>query len=64
MVWGGGRTGAGHVAVVEKIENESGNTAILVSESGYKHYVFKASVWLYKSNGYNYGGMPFKGFIL
>lgn len=56
---------SGHVGIIEKIDLNNGNTKLLISESGYHTgYIFKCQVWVYKSNGYNFGRQEFKGFIL
>lgn len=54
-------SGAGHVAVVEEIDENTG--AINVSESAWGAYFFKTE-WLYPPNYLPVAGFVFQGFIL
>lgn len=56
---GNGKDGAGHVGIVEEIKK---NGDIVISNSGWKSFIFKTRT-LKKSNNYKISGLTFQGFI-
>ena len=57
---GNGNDGAGHVAIVEKINSDG---SIVTSESGYKTYRFKTKTYKKSNNYYLGSSYTFQGFI-
>lgn len=64
MVWSGGKSGCGHVAIVERVDSD---TKVLTSESGYKSFKFKQYTRNKSDGNGNWnswtGGYKFLGFI-
>ena len=56
---GNSKDGAGHVGIVEEIKS---NGDIVISNSGWKSFIFKTRT-LKKSNSYKISGLTFQGFI-
>lgn len=60
ICWGDNSGGAGHVAIVEKIDEETGD--IVTSNSAWNSTFFYTKT-IYAADGYSFSGYTFQGFI-